>query len=226
MKKLLLFGAALFAVATINAASFQGFDGRDGTLGTQIHDGNLIQNQSNVVLEETETTDHKYSIKNEVSGECSFTMGGIEFWGSDQQAGKEIYKTYKTYIQPNGARRKVTIPTVAGEKVRIYIQDELTFAVEGAAEGASVTFKAFGSDKEEYTVLTATGSSIVLWSDDRADSPKAQKFKLAAILPDGTSALVDVEAEGVKAVKVIENGQLFIIRNGVKYNALGGVVAE
>ena len=29
---------------------------------------------------------------------------------------------------------------------------------------------------------------------------------------------------GVKAVKVMENGQIFIIKNGVKYNAQGAVV--
>lgn len=37
-------------------------------------------------------------------------------------------------------------------------------------------------------------------------------------------AINNVNAEAVKAMKVIEDGQLFIIRNGVKYNAAGAVV--
>ena len=37
-------------------------------------------------------------------------------------------------------------------------------------------------------------------------------------------AINNVKAEAVKATKVIEDGQLFIIRNGVKYNAAGAIV--
>jgi hypothetical protein len=37
------------------------------------------------------------------------------------------------------------------------------------------------------------------------------------------TGLNDIE-DGVKAVKFIENGQLYIIKNGVKYNAQGAVV--
>ena len=37
-------------------------------------------------------------------------------------------------------------------------------------------------------------------------------------------AINNVNAESVKAMKVIEDGQLFIIRNGVKYNAAGAIV--
>jgi hypothetical protein len=38
------------------------------------------------------------------------------------------------------------------------------------------------------------------------------------------SALENVEAVKVGAEKVIENGQIFILKNGVKYNALGAQV--
>ena len=36
-----------------------------------------------------------------------------------------------------------------------------------------------------------------------------------------TTTAIDNTNADVKAVKVIENGQLFIIKNGVRYNALG-----
>ena len=38
------------------------------------------------------------------------------------------------------------------------------------------------------------------------------------------TAVEDVEAVKVGAEKVIENGQIFILKNGVKYNALGAQV--
>lgn len=219
MKKIFLFAAA-FAALTVNAASFVGFDGRDGSLGTQIHDEGLIQNQVNVTLKETDTSAHKYSIQNTEAGELSFTMGGVKFVGSDQAALKDIYKTYNTYIQPNGARRSVIIPTIAGEKVLIGVQDAITCAVEGASEGASISFNGWGTDKDVLNTLTATGSQIVLWSDDRAESPTAAKFKLGAVLPADAQGVEDVNATA-KVQKVMKNGQLVIIKNGVEYNALG-----
>lgn len=217
MKKIFLFAAAVVAAMTVNAASFTGFDGRGGDLGAQIAAG-LFQNQVNVTLAETSTG--KYSVRNTEAGELSFTAGGVKFIGSDQNAAKDIYKTYNTYIQPNGARRSVIIPTVAGEKVLIGVQDDITFAVEGAAEGASISFNGWGTDKDVLNTLTATGTEIVLWSDDRAENPTAAKFKLGVILPATAQGVENVDA-AAKAVKTFENGQLVIIKNGVKYNALG-----
>jgi hypothetical protein len=45
----------------------------------------------------------------------------------------------------------------------------------------------------------------------------------AEVIPE-PQAINNVNAENAKAVKVIENGQLYIIRNGVKFNAAGAVV--
>ena len=198
MKKIFLFAAAVVAAMTVNAASFTGFDGRGGDLGAQIASG-LLADENNVTLVETSTG--KYSIQ-------------------DANAKKDIYKTYNTYIQPNGARRSVTIPTVAGEKVLIGVQDAVTCAVEGASEGASISFNGWGTDKDVLNTLTATGTEIVLWSDDRAETPTAAKFKLGVILPATAQGVENVDA-AAKAIKSFENGQLVIIKNGVKYNALG-----
>lgn len=226
MKKFFLFAAAAIAAMTVNAASFVGFDGHDGTLGTQIHDGGLIQDQVNVTLKETDTDAHKYSIQNTEAGEMSFTMGGILFKGSDQQAGKDIYKTFGTYIQPNGARRSVIIPTTAGETVLIGVQDAITIAVEGVAEAVDgkLALEGWGSDKTDLNTLTATGSEIVLWSDDRAESPSAKKFKLGTVLPGGAQGVENVfEAE--KAVKFLHNGQVVVKKGDRFFNLLGAEIA-
>ena len=217
MKKFFLFAAAVAATMTVNAASFVGFDGRGGDLGAQIA-GGLLADENNVTLVETDAG--KYSFRNTDAGEMSFTLGGVLFQGSDQAAAKDIYKSYNTYIQPNGARRSVVIPTTAGEKVLIGVQDAVTFAVEGAAEGASVSFLAWGTDKDVLNTLTATGDEIVLWSDDRAETPNAKKFKLGVLLPADAQGIDNTNAS-TKVEKFFRDGQLIIRKNGVEYNALG-----
>ena len=41
------------------------------------------------------------------------------------------------------------------------------------------------------------------------------------VMDNGTTTAIDNTVMGEKAVKTFENGQLVIIKNGVKYNALG-----
>lgn len=220
MKKIFLFATAAMAALTLNAASFVGFDGRDGTLGVQIHDEGLIQNAENITLNETDTEAHKYEIKITVGGECSFTMGGIKFWYKNSNDGTIAFKSFGTYIQPNGNKRSVTIPTVPGEKVRIYVaSDQAGVALEGATVD-EIDLEAWGSDKDIYNVIEATGDAIVMWSDDRSEAYNAAKFKLGAVLPDEAQGVENAKAE-VKAVKRIVDGQVVIEREGRLYNLLG-----
>lgn len=219
MKKFFLFAAGLcFAMAA--SAQITGFDGRKGTLGTQIHDNGLIEDADNITLTETDATAHKYEIAITTGGECSFTIGGIEFWYSNTNDGTVAYKTYGTYIQPNGNKRKVTIPCGANNSVRIYVQDALTgVAVEGATV-STIDLVAWGEQKDAFTTLTADADGeIVIWSDDRSEAFTAKKFKLGAVIPETPAAVENASAQ--KAYKVVENGQLIIIKNGVRFNALG-----
>ena len=224
MKKFFLFAAAAIAAMTVNAASFTGFDGRTGDLGAQIT-GGLLTDENNVTFDETSAG--KFSIKNTEAGLMSFKLGGVLFIGSDQQAGKDIYKTYNTYIQPNGARRSVTIPTDAGEKVLIGVQDAIKFAVEGVAEAVDgqVEFAGWGDDKDVLNTLTATGSEIVLWSDDRAESPSAKKFKLGVVLPGEGQGVENIFEEDSKAVKFVRDGQVVIKKGDRFFNLLGAEIA-
>lgn len=223
MKKLFFLAAALVAAVSMNAADYTGFDGRDGSLGQQIYDGVMVTDIDNILLNETDPTAHKYEIKIENGGECSFYMGDIEFWYSNTNAGTIAYKSYGTYIQPNGNKRKITIPVSnPGDKVYVYVQDgESNVALEGATV-EKFNFVGWGPEKALYNEITAAAGSneIVIWSDDRVDGTwTAHKLKLGAILYNVPTAVENVEA--VKTVKTIENGQMVIIRNGVKYNANG-----
>lgn len=229
MKKFFFFAAALVAAATINAQTY-GFDGRDGSLGTQIYAegveaNSLIQNRDNITLNETDATAHKYEVKITTGGECSFTMGGVSFWYKNSNDGTTAYKTYGTYIQPNGNKRKVTIPVIAGATIKIGVQDDVTVAAEGASE-ATIALKAWGAEKDVLNTITpAAGvAEIVIWSDLRDEAFTAAKFKLGAIIYDGLPQAIDNTAVEAKATKYMENGALVIVKNGVKYNALGAVI--
>lgn len=209
MKKLFFLAATMCAAMAMNAASFVGFDGRDGSLGTQIRDNGLIQNTVNYFLKETDSAP-KYSIQNVTGGEATtFTMGGISFYASDATAPKDLWKTYGTYIQANGARRTMTIPTVAGEKVDIYVQDACEgLVVEGLAS-ASLDLVGSGDGKDVPNTLTATGSQIVIYSNNEGGS--AVKPKVQAILPHGgATGLETISPDDVKSNRMFVNGVMYV----------------
>lgn len=221
MKKFFTFVAAVMVALSMNA-QYEGFDVRDGSLGQKIYDMQLLSDIDNIVLNETDVTAHKYEIKNENSGECSFYLNDIEFWYNNSNAGTIAFKSYGTYIQPNGNKRKVTIPVTAGQTVYVYVQD----AISGVGlEGATVTsidLEGWGSEKEDYNAITAaaTSTEIVMWSDDRTESYTAAKFKLGAILYNVATGIQN-NATAVKATKMIVNGEIVIRKNGQNYNLVG-----
>ena len=224
MKKIYTLAMALVC-ATISFAQV-GFDYRNGGLGAAMQAGEIIYDEENITIEMA--SEGKYNINvtsglyNE-TGECSFVLGGITFWYKNSNDGTTAWKTYNTYIQPNGNKRKIVIPVSGGQEVRIYVQD----ALEGVAlEGATVStidLVAWGTNKDAYTTITAAADAyeIVMWSDDRSEAAVNKKFKLGAVQLVGGPATSLDETASPKAYKVIENGQLVIIKNGIRYNALG-----
>ncbi len=64
--------------------------------------------------------------------------------------------------------------------------------------------------KEKETVFTVVCSDVT--------------YTFTVFFVDGVSTALNNIAAPVKAVKVIEDGQIILIRNGVKYNALGAII--
>lgn len=97
--------------------------------------------------------------------------------------------------------------------------------------GTQMSFKAY---RAKTTVAIEEGSYVGVtgqiqknfYTDSKTGQLKAG-YEIASgkveVLPE-PQAINNVNAEGVKAMKVIEDGQLYIIRNGVKYNAAGAIV--
>ncbi len=157
-------------IGTAFPVSFAGFDATSGsTLGNQIYYKNLIQNKNNVTLEETDNVKHKYNINLIDAGIGSFTMGDIKFSYKNSEAGKTAYKTYDAYIQPNGADREITIPTLRGEQVKVVLVEDCYGIL---VDGISTNLKAGDN------ILTSQGQSMVLKST-------TAKPKISAILSLG-----------------------------------------
>ena len=150
------------------SSPFVGFESTDAhSLATQIYSENLIQNITNVTLVETDAAAHKYSINLVNGGEGTFSMGGVVFSYTNEEAGKTAYKTYIQYIQPNGVDREIRIPTVKGQQIRITLAENCAGML---VDGVSKDFVAGDN------IITANGSSLVI------TNPTA-KPKITAIKP-------------------------------------------
>lgn len=191
--------------------SFDGFSAETEHLGKQIENG-LIQNQVNIEVAQQSSFDPenpKFEIKCVTGGEeGSFTMGGVKFVYKNSNDGAVAFKTYGTYIQPNGKDREIRIPAKAGEKVRIV----LTEACAGVlVDGASQDFAA------GENILTAAQDGIVL-------KTVSSKPKIQAIQPAGTQGVENIFEEGNKAVKFIHNGQVVVKKGDRFFNLLGAEI--
>ena len=71
------------------------------------------------------------------------------------------------------------------------------------------------ADKDAYLEIITKSDKTVVLKQIMLNEGIAE-----VILPGSPSGIEEIEA-GAKAVKKVENGQLVIIKNGVKYNALG-----
>jgi hypothetical protein len=187
--------------------SFDGFSAETQALGEQIAAG-LAKNLVNI--EFVETSAGKYSANLVAGGqEGSFSFGGVVFAYTNSNAGQTAYKTYGTYIQPNGKDREIRIPAKAGEKVRIL----LTEACAGVlVDGESQDFVA------GENILTATKDGIVL-------KTASTKPKFQAIQPAGAQGVENIFEEGNKAIKFIHNGQVVVKKGDRFFNLLGAEIA-
>ena len=208
MKKIFLFAAAAIAAMTVNAASFVGFDATASALGEQIKAG-LATDLVNVVFDET--SEGKYSI-NLVEGgvEGTFSFGGVVFAYTNSADGATAYKTYGTYIQPNGKDREIRIPAKAGEQVKIVLVEACAGVL---VDDASTDFAA------GETILTATKDVIVL-------KTVSTKPKIQGILPVGGQQGIEELLVAPKATKMVYKGQVVIVKEGRMFNLLGAEVLK
>lgn len=233
MKKIFLFAAAALAALSVNAKviSFGGIVDNKSEEGAKSGVENAF-NLTNITVGAAQNSDQtawyaEIYQKDATSAEQTdvTTMvlkedDQVYFTFQDASANKLVAKVYAEYIQANGKAMCMIITGLnAGDKVKINLKKALN--KKTYIEGATVSDDMFNATTIE---LEATGSEIRVYSRDRAANEKEgpdAKWQLVSVeVPDGSQGIGELST-GKKAIKRFENGQLIIIKNGVKYNAIG-----
>ena len=241
MKKFFLFAAAIVAALTMNATVY---DFSNITSADEL-------TVTNATLNTSESTETKlvYDIPAPAEGESSSTISIVvkaapacvfelsNGSGKTKAMAVGIEGNGKSYIEFSGKNGILTINNLTvGTSVTLHIcaKGEKTSSIaatSGAAETDAVELPAKvkkdseqagkdGYDANGYywkdATFTATGSTMVL--KETANGYRVNSINIA----DGQG--IENTSAAVKAEKRYENGQLVIIKNGVKYNALGTVI--
>ncbi len=219
MKKLLLFGAALFAAVTINAdvLNFAGVTAdqitTDGKIGTYTMGDSDVPSVS-----QPDGVD----INVQLAGRPNLVINYTQSAGKSKD---NILKFAADYMQADGKNVILSFSNVKlGSVIELTVKAKgdnpsVFEALEGAIADAS---NPASVDKTDFVVVKFTATSPSVRIKETAGGYRISQ----AVVEFSGSGLFNVESDAVKATKVIENGQLFIIRNGVRYNALGTVIAE
>lgn len=231
MKKIFFFAATMMAAMTINATVY------DLTTLTAESDWTITEATKNSTSTETKlvydtkagvegiatpsklTSDITFSIKNTEDKSKAFNINlgkCFEFGGKNGILKIENVKsgaTIKLVVAAKGSTA-ANFADAAKEypKGAVAVTENLTCPAKSAG--------AEGADEEGYIwkTLEYTANDGIVEIKEFAGG-----YRIKSIEISGATANENVTAE-VKAVKSIENGQLVILKNGVKYNALGTVV--
>ena len=105
-----------------------------------------------------------------------------------------------------------------------YVSDSLTLGINGEyrtlrkEEAAEILWLGVNPAIDRYVEIITTTDATVVIKQIMVNEDIAE-----VVLPEGATAIENTEA-AVKAVKVVRNGQVLIIRDGKMYNALGAEV--
>lgn len=214
MKKIFLFAAAVVAAMTVNAKVY------DFATIT----ANDIETTAKMTTDETTG-----KITIEVPGDQSVVVvrlfEDIVLHYNSDAVKNIVVDTKNGYFEfpgngksPEGKALVTVEGLTIGDKVKVEAANKGTGnvsveAVEGCTgDAVALPAKANGEYTWVTAEFTATDAEITF------KTPSARVRKITT--PGGEQAISNVDA-AEKAVKSFENGQLVIIKNGVKYNALG-----
>lgn len=235
MKKIFLFAAAALAALTINAKELD-----LATAGTAIEDWTVVDATRNDSESDASKSKYVYDVKQSIPAIVNVTAEPNVLFSikNDKEDKKKAFVIYAGKCFEYGGKNGIlTIKgTAAGDVIKLTVaakggtaanfkDAEGVYPKNAVAVSADLTLPA--KDKEKagtgdydaegyvWKVLEfqALGGDVEIKEFDAG-------YRISKIEFGGTQAIDNVNAD-VKAVKTFENGQLVIIKNGVRYNALG-----
>ena len=229
MKKLFTLAAVMFAAVSMFAAttSMIRVDEWDQTNLQKVNDSIIAtfsRNDVTVLALDTKDTKNKYNQFVAIED----NKDGWTWTSADDESDTFTFNSrLKMRGKSTKDARQIIIPVKKNDVVEIFAQsgnkdDERTFEVaqtqwDGSAKGTE--FKNVLNTKlSKFDYTAAADGNIYIWCPG-----KEVNFFAFRITSDSETGMENTEA-AIKSVKVVENGQLFIIKNGVKYNATGAIV--
>ena len=229
MKKIFLFAAAVVAALTVNAKVVD-----LTTAGLTIDDWTVSEATLNETASDTGAGKYVYDIKGGVAS-TSYVKAFADVMfqiknGSDKAKAFVVYpgKCYEyggkngiLIIENTNPGDKIVLTAAAkGSNAANFADEAGTYPVNAVAVSADLTLPAKGSagaDEQGYVWKTLEYTSK---GGDVEIKEFAAGYRISKIEFEGSQAVENI-FDGAKAVKTFENGQVVIIKNGVKYNALG-----
>ena len=229
MKKFFLFAAAAIAALTVNAKVID-----LSAVGTAISDWTISEATLNSSESDESKGKYVYDIKAGVASDSYINSErDVVFQiknGSDKAKAFVVYpgKCYEfggkngiLFIKNTQPGDKIVITVAAkGSTAANFADESGAFPVNAVAFSEDLTLPAKGSegaDEQGYVwrelQYTSLGGEVQI-------KEFAGGYRISKVII-GFGEGIDNVNTGVKTVKTFENGQLVIIKNGVKYNALG-----
>ena len=225
MKKFFLFAAAIVAAMTVNAAVW---DFTKDTLNTK-EAVEAFASKATFKLEQKTASEGNpyvavnYDLAESAVAELVLDEGApinLTLSYKNSSAKTEVFKFYNSYLQLNRKGAKIAIACTEGDKINIYPKS-YSKACEFAVTGADKEVIALEANSDAVVSVTAKADEVLFDSSTPSSSSYAQACQISKITVGEAETAIDNINEDVKAQKFFENGQLVIIKNGVRYNALG-----
>ncbi len=229
MKKIFFFAAALVAAATINAETYDfskyateaDWTVTDATKNaTETKEDKLVYDIAGgveAVVSPKGAENIQFTIKNGSDKKKAFNINlgnSFEFGGKNgiiKLSGVQVGTSIKLVVAAKGGTA-ADFADAAGvyPKGAIAVSTDLILPAKGSD----------GADEKGYVWKTleyqATSGNVEI-------KEFAAGYRISSLTIGGTTAISNTAVEA-KATKYMENGALVIVKNGVKYNALGAVI--
>lgn len=227
MKKFFFFAAALVAAMTVNAEVYNlcvvDTTSTDAAK-TSIESAFTFSNATVAGKLDSKSKPYAEVTQTDATADWTTTVmeykanTNLKFYFKDSNANKLVLKCYVGYMQPNGASAMMQLSGfTAGEKVNIVLKSNMNAVKLVGVDGGDKDYDL----KEGNNVFTMSTGVLEMYSKNGAGT--TTKWQIVSVLTgkDAETTGINDNAAAVKATKIVENGQVVIVKGGKKYNTMG-----